>query len=199
MNPTKEITAFINRKMKAFEKKIKAEKSALVKVHISEIYAEYAEMKRFVTSLVEIKKTEEDFIDLGLPSGRLWAKENEPGYHQFDGAVRSFGDLLPSLEAWQELMNECKIGWDNKRNGFVVTGPNGNTLFFPSNGMQTYNDETKILVPGSEYGVGHFGNYWTSTEYDRKEAKCALFKPVFAALISYDKFGGFSVRLCRLP
>jgi len=199
MNPTKELTAFINRKMKAFEKKIKAEKSALVKVHLSEIYAEYAEMKRFVMSLVEIKTTEADFVDLGLPSGRLWAKENEPGYHQFDGAVRAFGSLLPSIEAWEELVKEYKADWDNKRNGVVFTGPNGNTLFFPSNGMQNFCTKTKILDPGSEYGVGEGGAYWTSTERDRENAKFALLRPFVVSLKYDDKFRGFSVRLCRLP
>lgn len=72
------------------------------------------------------------FIDLGLPSGTLWATENAAvngkTYFNFDEAIEAFGDMLPSAEAWKELFNQCSRKWNKRRKGYVLTGPNGNTL-----------------------------------------------------------------------
>ena len=46
------------------------------------------------------------FVDLGLPSGRLWATENAPGFYTFDEAVDTFGELLPKGSAMVELIEE---------------------------------------------------------------------------------------------
>ena len=39
------------------------------------------------------------FVDLGLPSGRLWATENAPGFYTFAEGVHGFGALLPKGSA----------------------------------------------------------------------------------------------------
>lgn len=51
-----------------------------------------------------------EFIDLGLPSGRLWATENEEGYYTYDEAKENFGELLPKPEAFQELWESVSDG-----------------------------------------------------------------------------------------
>ena len=72
-----------------------------------------------------------EFIDLGLPSGRIWAKENEEGYFTYDKAKEKFGELLPKPEAFKELWENCQWLWDVKNKGMIVVGPNKNTIFLP--------------------------------------------------------------------
>lgn len=69
-----------------------------------------------------------EFIDLGLPSGRLWATENEEGYYTYDEANMEFGELLPKPEAFKELWENCQWLWDVKNKGMIVIGPNKNTI-----------------------------------------------------------------------
>lgn len=51
------------------------------------------------------------FIDLGLPSGKLWATENvkdkndDEAFFSFDDSVNAFGKNLPSKEDWKELFD----------------------------------------------------------------------------------------------
>ena len=141
-------------------------------------------------------------IDLGLPSGTLWASWNvgasapeEYGsyyawgeteekeaynwstYTHCDGSADTFHDIgddiagteydvahvkwggqwnMPSLEQFWELENNCTISWTNQNgvNGSLVTGPNGNSIFFPAGGDRR---EDNHNYEGSR------GVYWTST------------------------------------
>jgi len=138
------------------------------------------------------------FIDLGLPSGTLWAAENEPGYHQFDKAVKTFGDMLPPAEAWQELFNHCSHKWDNDRKGYVLTARNGNSIFLPANGWQDWNKETKELNDRVHY-VGCHGLYLSSSpdEYGDHPMNVYFCKQYVAPQSHASRFSGFSVRLCK--
>ena len=95
-----------------------------------------------------------EWVDLGLPSGRLWAKENAPGLHTFDEAIEKFGDLVPKAVSMAELYESCDWEWDNEKKGYIVTGPNGNSIFLPAAG---YKDSD-----GDLNSVGSVGEYWTS-------------------------------------
>ena len=145
------------------------------------------------------------FIDLGLPSGLLWAKTNvgasssvDDGdyfawgevetkstyswdtykwgsfyskYNSLDGkttldakddaATVNWGEgcRMPSREEFKELYNKCDWSWKSDYNGtgvrgYLVTGPNGNTIFFPASG---YCDDDYLNDRGSD------GNYWYSS------------------------------------
>ena len=91
------------------------------------------------------------FVDLGLPSGKLWAAENikdENGnevYFSFDKAVETFGDKLPTKEEWKELFEHCIHQYDEGRKGLVLTGPNGNAIFLPAEGF--YDKDSKSYGP----------------------------------------------------
>lgn len=131
------------------------------------------------------------FIDLGLPSGTLWATENEPGYHQYDEAVKTFSDMLPSAEAWEELFDQCGRKWNKRRKGYVLTGPNKNTLFLPAKGWQHWNEEGVYNVDGN-------GNYWSSTPNGKNHARCVYFNIGYVYPRGNDyRLDGFSVRLCK--
>lgn len=141
------------------------------------------------------------FIDLGLESGLLWAKNNigastpyedgdyfawgetEPKtfyrwdnykwtadckkYNDEDGktildseddvATVKWGKKcrIPSQQDFKDLDAQCTWVWKKKYNGtcgYLVTGPNGSTLFFPASG---YIIEDKL--DGQEHG-----HYWSS-------------------------------------
>lgn len=104
------------------------------------------------------------FIDLGLPSGKLWATENikdengNEAYVSFDKAVETFGDKLPTKEDWKELFEQCIHQYDEEHKGIVLTGPNGNTIFLPAKGF--YGSDSK------SYNIGKRGYYWSSSDYN---------------------------------
>lgn len=99
---------------------------------------------------------EKKFIDLGLPSGTLWARQNEKGHFTFGEAKEKFGDSVPSIELWDELRKECDWNWDKEKKGYTVTGKNGNSIFLPAAGYWG----------GSNLNnAGSYGNYWSSSLY----------------------------------
>lgn len=97
---------------------------------------------------------DKNYIDLGLPSGTLWADTNEKGFYTFDEAVKEFGKALPSIESWEELIKHCTWTWDKERKGYVVTGKNGNRILLPFAGIR---DGVAIYFPGA------YGYYWSSS------------------------------------
>ena len=70
-----------------------------------------------------------EFIDLGLPSGTLWASDyiNTPMHFwhkmNFKEAQRF---ILPTKEQWEELLHECKL--TPYKYGLKITGKNGNEI-----------------------------------------------------------------------
>ncbi len=165
-----------------------------------------------------------EYVDLGLPSGTLWATCNigasstdEIGdyfawgevetkssytwgsdykwgvwddndktnygitkYNQTDGktildlsddaAYVNWGDKwrMPTREEQEELLEKCEIEWSYVRNkageavnGYKLTGPNGNSIFFPIatglyDGSVLYNQEQED---------GGYAYYWSSSMY----------------------------------
>lgn len=129
------------------------------------------------------------FVDLGLPSGRLWATENAPGFYTFDEAVDTFGELLPKGSAMVELIEESEVSWNREKKGLDITGPNGNTIFLPADG---YRWEMEIKNVKLE------GDYWTRMPSSQTSARYLYFGSggVYPLYNNYRSFG-FSVRPCR--
>lgn len=116
------------------------------------------------------------YVDLGLPSGKLWATENfgsfsETGYGSYymwsseDRVPSSWGTKwsTPTRSEFNELLNNCSYSWTTKNgvNGYLFTGKNGATMFLPAAGF-------KIYVEG--YGLSDIQSgsttlmYWASTK-----------------------------------
>ena len=74
---------------------------------------------------------EENFVDLGLPSKTLWGVCNAPEIIPLTDAIRIYGHFLPTKEQVQELISECLWIFDEEKNGFTVSGKNGNNIFLP--------------------------------------------------------------------
>ena len=80
------------------------------------------------------------FVDLGLPSGTLWATCNVGAYSAGD-----YGDYF----AWGEIQPKL-----NRTIGLLFTGPNGNSIFLPAGGSR---------MDGGRYGVGEHMSYLTNS------------------------------------
>ena len=130
------------------------------------------------------------FVDLGLPSGRLWATENAPGFYTFDEAVDTFGELLPKGSAMVELIEESTCIWNDEKKGLDITGPNGSTIFLPAAGYTWGSPDVKAKDDE--------GNYWTRMPYSQTYARGLYFHSggVYP-LDNYHRSLGFSVRPCR--
>lgn len=75
---------------------------------------------------------EENFVDLGVPSKTLWGIYNDPEMISLADAIRvGYNPFLPTKEQVQELISECLWIFDEKKNGFTVSGKNGNNIFLP--------------------------------------------------------------------
>lgn len=129
----------------------------------------------------------EGYVDLGLPSGTLWKKQNENGLLSYDEAISEYEENMPSLEQWQELRSQCRWTWQG--NGYAVKGPNENTIFLPAEGLR--------YCSGREIKNGLYGTYWSLTPYG---SDCAWYVTFDADQIRIDhinRCGGRSVRCVR--
>ena len=102
-----------------------------------------------------------EYVDLGLPSGTKWKTTNETNpndsydLYTYDEAMGKFGSNLPTEEQFEELEGKCIWTWDDTKQGYQVTGPNGNSIFLPASGCR--------VCVGDVIGVGSYGYYWSST------------------------------------
>ena len=145
------------------------------------------------------------FVDLGLPSGLLWARNNVGASTPYaDGDYYAWGETetksyyswdtykwgssttkynssdgkttleasddvatvkwgkecrMPSRAEFQELYNKCDWTWKSNYNGtsgYLVKGPNGQTIFLPASGDRSN---------GDLYYHGSRGYYWSSSLY----------------------------------
>lgn len=89
-----------------------------------------------------------------------------------DAATANWGGSwrMPTKLEIDELLSECtwkmKMGPGALR-GYVITGPNGNTIFLPAAGAQDDED-------GENHSLGLSGKYWSSSLSSRTENSCAL-------------------------
>lgn len=140
-----------------------------------------------VTQNIINHETESDYVDLGLPSGTLWADRNvgadkpeEDGCYYWCHEAQDLDRTLPTIEQIKELIDCCSHVWtkQNDVGGFLFTGPNGNSIFMPAAGS---------YFEGYYYDKGRLGFYWSHT-------LCTVF-PIRAYHLVFDSDGGYGVNL----
>ena len=105
--------------------------------------------------LFAVSAMAQDYVDLGLPSGTLWKRQNEFGFYTYEEAIKRFGNKLPERHHYVELINECTWIWMDDY-GYKVVGPNGNSITFPAAGDRGCEGDVMSCV-------GTHGRYWSST------------------------------------
>ncbi len=119
-----------------------------------------------------------DYVDLGLPSGTKWATcnlganfpsdygeyfesiYNDVYYGRTDDDIVTkrwgTGWVVPTFDDFVELMNNCTWQWttQNGKNGYVVRGRNGNSIFLPAAGLRSGSDRVLGYA-------GSYGRYWS--------------------------------------
>lgn len=149
-----------------------------------------------IVSMTDVQ--DDGFVDLGLTSGTLWAKENAVRGDQklftFDEAIGLFGDKMPTAAQIVELATECKSEWieENGKVGRKFTGPNGNSIFIPADGY-IWDDRLRC--------VGEEGNVWSKTPNVNFSAASACYLGFGSGYVYPLNYGyrafGFSVRPVR--
>lgn len=129
----------------------------------------------------------DSYVNLGLPSGTVWKAQNEEGLMAFNDAKKKYGRSIPSIKQWEELKKYCDWEWTG--DGYNVTGPSGQGIFIPAAGYRN--------VSGQVGKVGTFGNYWSSTSKDSKEAWRFGFEPGKFSMAAHSRQYGRSVRLVQ--
>ena len=112
----------------------------------------------------------QEFVDLGLPSGILWAKHNVKlankkhfTHSQAIIIAKCLHCELPTNRNFKELISFCKWEWMKlfgKVTGYKVTGPNGKSIFLSSAGYYG----TSLNDSGTE------GYYWSITHFGSSDA-----------------------------
>lgn len=72
-----------------------------------------------------------EWVDLGLPSGTLWAKNDSLESVPFQAIHTAFYSFLPTQKQAYELYNYCSREASSSGKQLVFTGPNGNSIAFP--------------------------------------------------------------------
>jgi len=78
------------------------------------------------------------YVDLGLPGGTLWKAANENVHYNYEDAVNTYGNNLPTKAQWEELIEVCKWTWKEGRcsdNGYKITGPSGKSIVLSVTGL----------------------------------------------------------------
>ncbi len=94
------------------------------------------------------------------------------GNPTYDVARVSWGSpwRLPTKEEIDELVSKCKREWttQERHNGYIITGPNGNSIFLPAAGW---------CYGTSLFDASEDGGYWSATpnEDDSDSAYCLGF------------------------
>lgn len=135
-----------------------------------------------------VPEQQEEYVDLGLPSGTLWKTSNEVnpddehGFYSYNEAMSAFSMQLPTELKWKELINNCT--WVKKGNGYEVSG-NGKKIFLPGEGLV------------EQYGSFITGGYYWSSTKPSGTIYILEFNPSQAPRTSDTGRGKMSVRLVR--
>lgn len=144
-----------------------------------------------------IEGTGAGWVDLGLPSGTLWAEtnvknplDNNPYWTWDDIMSSAYKNHVPTKEQLLELKDGhyCKWSWDNERAGYeVVSKKNGNSIFLPAGGW----------LESAVAGERSYGFYWSSTVLHKNAAHCLRFDRRHIELKNNFSHLGVSVRLVK--
>ena len=159
----------------------------------------YESGKMYTADITEMQYRSKEYnghayVDLGLPSGTLWATCNvgapspkDTGtyytWYNANGATANWGSgwTMPTQAQWQELCQECTWEWATLKHGvnvMLVTGTNGNSICLPAAGYIDQDNSMDFLDIK--------GYYWSSTTYESNDNSSAYY-------MDFDSEGNYQV------
>ncbi len=101
------------------------------------------------------------------------------------------GWRMPTSAEYQELITECTWTWDANNNGYVITGPNGNSIFLPGTPYKykayTWGSATEDCL------------YWTSTLGTTSRLSAFYLDAKNGNQPSVEEDNQYVPRLCGMP
>ena len=134
---------------------------------------------------VDLRDNKTEYVDLGLPSGTLWAAdfEKEEGNRMYLPYGKAALLNIPTMEQWEELFKSCR--WecvtpngsqtDSTINEVLCVGPNGNVLKFERTGMYEITDN---ISDGYEI------YFWLIDNEEESEKNSVVFRRILNSRIS---------------
>lgn len=107
---------------------------------------------------------EVEWVDLGLPSGTLWAKESILSKLSLHNARNKYLTYLPTKSQVQELREHCERSWCSQTKYYQLKGPNGNSVYFlckekyVSYWLKDYEDRRE--EDGQRFVIGQDKTFW---------------------------------------
>ena len=116
---------------------------------------------------VDLSKTK--WVDLGLPSGILWAKDDEDVLVTIHKALQDYPDNLPSESDAEELREFCSRQFDSAKKEMVFTGLNGNSVSFKCTDKYTSYWMNEYESKYKDYGkrfclIPNENSFWINNE-----------------------------------
>lgn len=94
------------------------------------------------------------------------------GNSKYDAATASWGDgwRIPTGEELNELVDKCDWKWTKQggHNGYMITGPNGASIFLPASGACYWEQSPEMGIAGQIADCGKYG-YYLSSELDKDD------------------------------
>lgn len=142
---------------------------------------------------IEVQKDKTEFVDLGLPSGTLWAAdyEKKDGKWMYLPYEKASTLSIPTEEQWKELLETCR--WEYKYDDnddlklFVCVGPNGNYIKFYYTGI-VRDGECAIYCNKSRFWIQD-----TSDESDKKASGIRRTGSGIIVKEVVEIFGGYKI------
>ena len=138
---------------------------------------------------------QDEYVDLGLISMTMWKATNEvkaydstDSFFTYDEALATYGNRLPTMEQFYELMHSCEWVWLSI-GCYKVFGPNKNHILLPADGFRD--------CMGAPFYARSYGFYWSSTPSGPEKAWYLNFYSDDIYMYNYSRCYANSVRLVK--
>ncbi len=80
---------------------------------------------------------------------------------EYDAATVNWGCgyRMPTMEEFNELVNNCTWVWDSTHKGYLIIASNGNSIFLPAAGYRS-DDTINNLESEGNYWIGTYNRNW---------------------------------------
>ena len=118
----------------------------------------YFTLIALVASLAVNAQTSREYVDLGLPSGTLWATCNVGAE-----APEEMGVTF----AWGETESKEHFSWDNYKWAKQNTNPRRFSKYVPYKDVSGFTDSKQSLLPEDDAATANWGSEWRMPTYDQ--------------------------------